>query len=237
MKSMVATIAAAALLTGVTCFASTASAQHTYNPPGGEGPAYIASGQAYGGGYPQGGPAPAGYGQGSGQGYGQGYGQGGPQAYGGYAQGGPQQTGYGQGYDPRRAQAYGYPQGGPQQTGYGQGYGQGYGGAGPAGGYGDERSYVYNRGRRDDAYGGGYRGAADGGYGGGYDDGGYAGGGGGYSDNAYGRYRDHRHDRRAREREGYDQYTGFVAPPIWGPEVYGSSVSEQRAYYEDCGCR
>ena len=32
-------------------------------------------------------------------------------------------------------------------------------------------------------------------------------------------------------------FIGFVAPPIWGPEVYGASVSEQRAYYEDCGCR
>jgi hypothetical protein len=231
MKPMVATLAAAALLTGLTSFASTASAQRTYNPPGGEGPVYIADGypQAYGGGYPQGAPGQAGYGQG----YGQGFGQVGAQAYGGWRpQGGPEQTGYGQGYDPRRPPAYGYPQGGPQWTGYGQDYG-GYDRARLPAGYGDERSYAY--GRRGYAYGDGYSGGAayggDSGYGG-YGDGGYGGYGRGY-------YRDRRygHERLLHSAERTDEYSGFVAPPIWGPEVYGSSVGEQRAYYEDCGCR
>jgi hypothetical protein len=237
MKPMIAMLGATALLAGSMAIATTASAQHFFAPSEGSfqgqsyAPAYGApayGAQAYGspaygapvyrGGY----AAP----QAS---YGQGYPPA-PQAYGGQRQYAPPgQPAYAQGYGGQGYGGQGYGPNGPPpaygaaQTGYGQGYGQD---AGPAGdqGYGGERAYAY---RRDSADGGGY---GDDGYG----DDGYAYGRG--DDRGYG-YRHYHGDRGLHAARSYDEYSGFVAPPISGPEVYGASVSEQSAYYEDCGCR
>ena len=210
MKPMIATLAAASLLAGSLTLATAASAQqHVYGPNQGSYQGQSYAPPAYGGGIVSGYSGAGSYGQG----YGQTYGSGAPQAYGGqYPYGAQGQPGYGQ-------QAYTRGYNDPAAQG---GYGGGYNDPAAQGGYGQG----YNQ---------GYGPVAAQGYGGqpAYAYGGYGG--------QYG-YRRHHHEHD-RSYEGlhaaprFDEYSGFVAPPIWGPEVYGASVSEQRAYYEDCGCR
>jgi len=232
MKPMVVTLAAA-LLTGSMAFATAASAQYAYAPRDGafQGQVYAPAdgAQGYGGGYRGGDPG----------GYGQGYGPDrDPRAYDDrYGAGGPGQTGYRQDYGPSGDRGYGGGYGGPEQTSLGWGYGRDDG-ARPQGGYGDERSYVYDRNRRDQTYGDGYRGD------GGADQGGYGDDGGGYYreqgyGRAYGHYRSYGRDRAPYDARGYDEYSGFVAPPIYGAQVYGYGREDRRAYYSErrrCGC-
>jgi hypothetical protein len=250
MKPMGATLTAA-VLAGSIAFATTASAQHVYAPSDGayRGQAYNPGGgeqTGYGQGYRTG-SGPQAYGDRNRQNdagqrdYGQGYRQGGePQAYRDRTQQGDAgQRGYDQGYRSdlgERADDRGYRDDGAGRAGYGRGYG-----ADSARGFGDERAYARRRDGADRGYAGDYGGyrygrGYDGGYG--YDrDYGY-GGGYGYG---YGRDYGYDYDYEAApyDSSGYDEYSGFVAPPISGPEVYGYGPEDQRAYYTErrrCGC-
>ena len=243
MKPMIATLAAASLLAGSLTLATAASAQqHVYGPNQGSYQGQSYAPPAYGGGIVSGYSGAGSYGQG----YGQTYGSGAPQAYGGqYPYGAQGQPGYGQ-------QAYTRGYNDPAaQGGYAQGYGAPVSAQGYGGGYNDPAAQG-GPGQGAQGYGGGYNDpAAQGGYGQGYNQS-YgpvaAQGNGGQQAYAYGGYGGQYgyrryHQEHDRSYEGlhaaprFDEYSGFVAPPIWGPEVYGASVSEQRAYYEDCGCR